>query len=105
MAEERKTITKTSQLENIAKGDVVNVMGIANENQNDEGLVVFADPGKLGVKMVATRVNTHGKVPDHIAIRSYFQTPSGVRQSSSVKYNFGSTLYSVYDKSLSEAGL
>jgi|SRR3989344_1687977 len=98
-----------SSLEGIVKGDIVEIIHVESADQDDKGLVLYADRDKTGVRLIAVR-----KSEVEINVSSYLVAPKGnplkemvIRDSISTNYSkgSGSQEYIEYDRQLKMVGL
>ncbi|HLC32050.1 MAG TPA: hypothetical protein VJK51_05270 [Candidatus Nanoarchaeia archaeon] len=99
-----KTITKvTPTLRDIARGDVVNLIGIANAHQNERGLVGYSDRDDIGAAVVLVRSG------DSIVENVFEPRSQGsavyIHQSGRYTHAPDSDKYKKFNTQLKEAGL
>src|SRR3989304_4600129 len=91
-----KVIRKDSKFDDVCKGDLIEIIGISDEDQDDKGLVLQRGSGdRLDLVMVR-----NGPM---IEFHDYKITSQGVERGvCRLIYGFGSSAYDLYDKKLRE---
>ncbi len=94
-----KVIRKDSTFDEVCKGDLIEIVGISDEDQDDKGLVLKKSSGdRLNLVMIRSG--------PRIEFHDYKITSQGVERGvCRLIYGFGSSAYDSYDKMLKEAGL
>lgn len=92
MAQPIKRLGKNSKLENFAKGDHVEITGVASSNQKENGRVVSKITMPVCEVNYATIVVAI-KEEERIQIRTYFQSVTGVDEVTRRTYELGSQKY------------